>query len=155
MPWSASFCRWHAPNGDAPGTGVATVLLGRHFITPHGLAEVAAPGRLHVAIATCFGGLSPRSADGLTRKSPPGRWLRPVAPPPPQVTGPPPPETDSDLPEKLPGIEVVGDEFWFSHLATRRSLRERVVAAHAAQKILVASPATEIKRLGKEMFKRS
>lgn len=43
---------------------------------------------------------------------------------------------------------MVGDEFWFSHLATRRSLRERVIAAHAAQKILVASPATEIKRLG-------
>ncbi|CAE7667608.1 kidins220, partial [Symbiodinium necroappetens] len=51
------------------------------------------------------------------------------------------------LPEKMPGIEVLGDEPWFSHVPTRRSLRERVVAAHAAQKILVAAPADEIKRI--------
>jgi len=77
--------------------------------------------------------------------------MAPVAPPPPTLAppqaGPPPPETDTDMPEKLPGIEVVGDELWFSHVPTRRSLRERVIAAHAAQKILVASPATEIKRI--------
>lgn len=75
--------------------------------------------------------------------------MAPVAPPPPTAPQgePPPPENDTDLPEKLPGIEVVGDELWFSHVPTRRSLRERVIAAHAAQKILVASPATEIKRI--------
>eukprot|EP00435_Cladocopium_sp_Y103_P045033 s1800_g12.t2 len=79
-----------------------------------------------------------------------GRGERPVAPPPPAMAPqgePPPPENDTDLPEKLPQIEVVGDELWFSHVPTRRSLRERVIAAHAAQKILVASPATEIKRI--------
>lgn len=81
---------------------------------------------------------------------PVGPAMAPVAPPPPATAPqgePPPPENDTDLPEKLPGIEVVGDELWFSHVPTRRSLRERVIAAHAAQKILVASPATEIKRI--------
>eukprot|EP00913_Durusdinium_trenchii_P033376 g31245.t1 len=75
--------------------------------------------------------------------------VRPGAPPPPAFVpgGPPPPETDTDMPEKVAGIEVLGDELWFSHVPTRRSLRERVIAAHAAQKILVASPATEIKRI--------
>jgi len=36
---------------------------------------------------------------------------------------------------------------WFADLSFRRSLREAVVAAHAAQKILVGAPADEIKRI--------
>lgn len=79
-----------------------------------------------------------------------------VAPPPP---GPPPsgagfpppppapPDNEPGLPSKQPGIEVLGDEPWFADLTTRRALRQKVIDAHAAQKILVGAPAGEIKRI--------
>lgn len=48
---------------------------------------------------------------------------------------------------KLEGIESIGDEQWFAETTFRRQLREGVVAAHAAQKILVGAPADEIRRI--------
>eukprot|EP00930_Biecheleria_cincta_P039841 TRINITY_DN27343_c0_g2_i1.p1 TRINITY_DN27343_c0_g2~~TRINITY_DN27343_c0_g2_i1.p1 ORF type:complete len:640 (-),score=124.67 TRINITY_DN27343_c0_g2_i1:63-1982(-) len=87
------------------------------------------------------------SQGGATPAPPPGQ---PGQPPPPAGTPPPPPappEDGSGLPEKLPGIEVLGDEAWYADPTTRRSMREKVIAAHAAQKILVAAPATEIRRI--------
>lgn len=101
-----------------------------HGFPPVKLAEVAAPGSLHdkVALATTWLYLlndllrfhvwtsrQPSDEHGLTQKR--RLWsfrrgighvaaLRPVAPPPPQATGPPPPENDTDMPEKLPGIEA-------------------------------------------------
>lgn len=115
------------------------------------LPEAARAGK----IAKVKEGILKRLKEQANNASPPVPTTAPAAPgvpgapPPPAFVpgGPPPPETDTDMPEKVAGIEVLGDELWFSHVPTRRSLRERVIAAHAAQKILVASPATEIKRI--------
>jgi len=71
----------------------------------------------------------------------------PAAPPPPPT---PPPEDTATLTPAVPkieGVEALGDEIWFADAAYRRSLREAVAAAHAAQKILVGAPAGEIRRI--------
>lgn len=71
-----------------------------------------------------------------------------TAPPPPEGPPPPPqPEEERRVLHKCEGIEALGDEDWFADLSVRRALREGVVAAHAENKILVSSPATEIKRI--------
>lgn len=48
---------------------------------------------------------------------------------------------------KLEGIELCGDEAWFADPGVRRILQESVIAVHAEQKILVGTPADEIKRI--------
>jgi hypothetical protein len=61
---------------------------------------------------------------------------------------PPPPAATLIAPvEKLKGVEMCGDEQWFAEESVRRSLQEKVIAAHAEQKILVGVPADEIKRI--------
>lgn len=85
---------------------------------------------------------------GVPTPSPAGAPAPPTAPggpPPPPPT--PPPEAALVAVEKLEGIEALGDDPWFADAALTRSLREAVVAAHAAQKILVGAPADEIRRI--------
>lgn len=78
----------------------------------------------------------------------PGAPVAPAAPPPPSAPAPPPPP-DEGAPtlKKVDGVEMCGDEPWFADHAFRASLRARVVAAHAEQKILVGPPADEIRRI--------
>lgn len=80
-----------------------------------------------------------------TGAPPPGP---PCAPPPPG--GPPPPPGSAPVRpalERLPGIEMCGDEAWFADVPLRQALRESVAAAHAEQKILVGPPFEEIRRI--------
>eukprot|EP00927_Polykrikos_kofoidii_P043320 TRINITY_DN3737_c0_g1_i1.p1 TRINITY_DN3737_c0_g1~~TRINITY_DN3737_c0_g1_i1.p1 ORF type:complete len:785 (+),score=143.31 TRINITY_DN3737_c0_g1_i1:106-2355(+) len=67
-----------------------------------------------------------------------------VPPPPP----PPPAETQA---VDLNGVEACGDELWFDDLVIRRALRDSVAKAHDENKILVKSPAEEIKRICPEV----
>ncbi|CAJ1357883.1 unnamed protein product [Effrenium voratum] len=116
------------------------------------LPEAARAGK----IAKVKEGILKRLKEQANAASPPVPMPAPAAPVPAGIPAPvtmvAPPSTntaapESDGPQKLPGIEVLGDELWFSFLPTRRALRERVVAAHAGQKILVAAPAIEVKRI--------
>eukprot|EP00931_Biecheleriopsis_adriatica_P100670 TRINITY_DN75935_c0_g1_i1.p1 TRINITY_DN75935_c0_g1~~TRINITY_DN75935_c0_g1_i1.p1 ORF type:complete len:798 (-),score=214.17 TRINITY_DN75935_c0_g1_i1:90-2483(-) len=50
---------------------------------------------------------------------------------------------------ELEGVELFGDTPWYANSALRQSLLEEVRKAHAAEKILVASPADEIRRISK------
>eukprot|EP00927_Polykrikos_kofoidii_P043854 TRINITY_DN37956_c0_g1_i1.p1 TRINITY_DN37956_c0_g1~~TRINITY_DN37956_c0_g1_i1.p1 ORF type:complete len:609 (-),score=126.64 TRINITY_DN37956_c0_g1_i1:127-1953(-) len=74
-----------------------------------------------------------------------------AVPPPPSsgIPPPPPPKApQSEMPvEKLPGIEMCGDEPWFADPKVRRMLQDKVIAAHAEQKILVGPPAEEMRRI--------
>jgi len=69
----------------------------------------------------------------------------PAAPPPPPVPAPDGQPGPQLL--KLEGIEACGDEAWFADSNLRQALHDSVVAAHAEQKILVGTPADEIRRI--------
>ncbi|CAK0872321.1 unnamed protein product [Prorocentrum cordatum] len=61
--------------------------------------------------------------------------------------GAPGPDELRESVEKLPGIGMCGDEPWYDDQAFRRALHDKVVAAHAEQKIVVGTPAEEIPRI--------
>lgn len=99
-------------------------------------------------------------AGGAPPAGPPGAVRPPVAAPPgapgaagltassasssaPAARQPPPP----GVYEPLPGILMCGEEPWFADPRVRKALQDKVVAAHAAQKILVGPPLEEIRRI--------
>lgn len=55
-----------------------------------------------------------------------------MQPPPPAGVPPPPPPPSEDhlCAERLGGVELCGDEPWFSETAVRKRLRESVAEAH-------------------------
>lgn len=88
-----------------------------------------------------------RAQAGLTAGGGAGPASQP-APPAPVACPPPPPTTNAvRAVEKIPGVEICGDEAWFADATVRKALQEKVVAAHAEQKILVGHPADEIRRI--------
>lgn len=91
-----------------------------------------------------------KSAPSKSSGAPPAA-AAPVRPPmvAPVAAPPPPPARGPLIPplEMLPGICMCGDERWFSDPTVRKKLQDKIIAAHAEQKILVGPPADEIHRI--------
>ncbi|CAE7884758.1 RBM17 [Symbiodinium necroappetens] len=92
---------------------------------------------------------------GILKRLQAGSVSRPAAPAPaPPVPPPPPPPPSEPSPERegssatgVEGVELFGDVPWFADSELRARLLEDVRQAHAAEKILVASPMEEIPRI--------
>ena len=109
--------------------------------------------RCHAGATLCClqvkAGILKRLQAGSVSRSP----AAPAPAPPPPPPAPPPPSEPS--PERegssatagVEGVELFGDVPWFADSELRARLLEDVRQAHAAEKILVASPMEEIPRI--------
>ena len=94
-------------------------------------------------------GILKRLQAGSAPRSSPAAPAPPAPPPPPPEPEPSPEAEGASAGQvgRVEGVELFGDVQWFADSELRARLLEDVRQAHAAEKILVASPMEEIPRI--------